>query len=375
MPEISIILPVYNSQKYIFRCLKALQQQSFKDIEILCVDDGSTDQSVKLLKNFAAKDERFRLFFQKNKGPGPARNLALTHARGKYIMFCDSDDYYDANICQLMKDSLEKEQTDAVCCDCILEEEDTEHGRTQNDISSYKLNFQGKLILNNTDRLKINVFLWNKIFKKTLIDKYCITFPATKEHDDLAFVRQYLFIAKNIFGLKQGLYHYCLHSSSLMATLVCEPQKANRWNLLEAWRHLAHFIIRIEQWQKARILLATEFWNHLAFLQKCFHWSNFSDGDLDKFSYYLNDLPLMEKDVPIMQTLYWLKQKKFNKSPRTALNLDIRYYWAKFLPCYRKLTSPQKKRIFIFGLEIYKEDLLTGTKRFLGFLKTTPSDH
>ena len=90
--KISVILPVYNVEKYLRQCLDTIIGQTLKEIEILCVDDGSTDNSAKILEEYAQKDQRVKVFTQKNAGAGAARNLGLRHASGKYLSFQDSDD-------------------------------------------------------------------------------------------------------------------------------------------------------------------------------------------------------------------------------------------------------------------------------------------
>lgn len=94
MPIISIILPVYNAEKYLGKCLDSLKVQTFPDIEILCVDDGSQDGTRGFVKNICWADKRFKLLSQPNSGPAAARNLGLRNAAGRYLMFCDADDWY-----------------------------------------------------------------------------------------------------------------------------------------------------------------------------------------------------------------------------------------------------------------------------------------
>ena len=91
-PTVSIIVPVYNAAKYLRNCLESCRMQVLGDFEVLCVDDGSTDASPALLAEFAARDNRFRVFHQRNLGAGPARNMALDEARGQYVCFLDADD-------------------------------------------------------------------------------------------------------------------------------------------------------------------------------------------------------------------------------------------------------------------------------------------
>lgn len=96
-PLVSIIVPVYNTEKYIRECLNSLIQQSYSHIEIIAVDDGSTDNSLCLLKKLAAKDSRLKVFSQPNQGVSAARNLALSKATGTYVMFVDADDWIDSS--------------------------------------------------------------------------------------------------------------------------------------------------------------------------------------------------------------------------------------------------------------------------------------
>lgn len=96
-PLVSIIVPVYNTEKYISECLHSLIQQSYSHIEIIAVDDGSTDNSLKILNDISAKDKRLKVFSQPNQGVSAARNLALSKATGEYIMFVDADDWIDSS--------------------------------------------------------------------------------------------------------------------------------------------------------------------------------------------------------------------------------------------------------------------------------------
>ena len=92
-PKVSIIIPVFNVEMYLKECLDSVLGQTLKDIEVICVDDGSTDASPQMLREYAEKDERLKIIYQENKGAGTARNVGMKEARGKYLFFMDSDDY------------------------------------------------------------------------------------------------------------------------------------------------------------------------------------------------------------------------------------------------------------------------------------------
>lgn len=99
-PEISIIIPVYNPGKFINKCLNSIIHQTFKNIEILCIDDGSTDNSLNILKEFQKNDKRIRIFSQENLGAAASRNLGIENSKGNYILFVDADDWIEEDMCE-----------------------------------------------------------------------------------------------------------------------------------------------------------------------------------------------------------------------------------------------------------------------------------
>ena len=107
MPKVSIIIPVYNNEKYVEKCIRSVMNQTFRDLEILVIDDGSTDKSGEILDHLAAEDKRIRLFHQENSGVAAARNKGLDSATGEYFTFVDGDDY-------IASDYIEKLHTCAV---------------------------------------------------------------------------------------------------------------------------------------------------------------------------------------------------------------------------------------------------------------------
>ncbi len=138
-PKISIIIPVYNTEKFLKECLDSCTNQTVKDIEIICVDDCSADNSYKILEEYQQKDSRIRIFKQeKNKKQGAARNRGLGIATGEYIWFVDSDDYIDTNACQILYDSIRDFNVDILCFSAIQFTETEKH-----QIFSYPQYFQG----------------------------------------------------------------------------------------------------------------------------------------------------------------------------------------------------------------------------------------
>ena len=116
MVKVSVILPVYNEEKYLPQCLDSICGQTLREIEIICVDDGSTDSSPQILEGYAKKDARVKLIRQENQFAGVARNKGMSYATGKYLSFLDADDYYAPEMLEKMAEEAEKNKADIVIC-------------------------------------------------------------------------------------------------------------------------------------------------------------------------------------------------------------------------------------------------------------------
>ena len=121
MPLISIIVPVYNVEYYLHECLESLVNQTYFNLEIILIDDGSKDASGKICDEYAAKDSRIVVVHQENAGVSQARNCGIEMASGEYIMFVDSDDWVDSDICAVLMDSLSKYKTESSMCTYVRE--------------------------------------------------------------------------------------------------------------------------------------------------------------------------------------------------------------------------------------------------------------
>ena len=115
MADISIIIPIYNAEKYLKKCIDSLVEQTKKELEFILINDGSTDDTEKIIKSY--KDKRIKYFKNKNQGIGKTRNFGIEKATGKYIMFLDSDDYLEPDSCEFLYNTAEKEKSDLVICD------------------------------------------------------------------------------------------------------------------------------------------------------------------------------------------------------------------------------------------------------------------
>ena len=268
MTDISIIIPIYNAEKYLSKCLEALENQTFRDIEIICIDDGSKDKSLEILNQFAERDSRFKVFTQKNSGPAAARNQGLQNASGKYLMFCDSDDWYEPNMCEIMYKTITEQNVDVVQCCSLTEREYDSLSRKnfENYLNNTKV---GLYTLKQNTIFLPNVLLWNKIWKKSIVDKYNIKFPSGCEHDDDAFCFMYFLVSKTVFLISQHLYHYTIRENSIMENYNNKKMK-NKWDRIIISKFIGDYLIKNKLLEKNKDVLLNIFKWQIQNLQKIF---------------------------------------------------------------------------------------------------------
>lgn len=215
IPKISIIVPVYDVEKYLPKCLNSLLEQTVKSIEIIAVNDGSTDKSLDILETYAQKDKRIRVLNHKHQGVSYTRQVGLEQVSAPSLMFCDADDWYQPTMCQEMLNALETHDVDIVKCNIVPIDEEEDLKRT--DIKSYyRVPCSGRYKITEEIKLKTNVCLVSTIFKMSFIKKFAISFPEKlKAHEDDVFMFMYLSVARNIFFLDKDLYFYWRRANSL----------------------------------------------------------------------------------------------------------------------------------------------------------------
>lgn len=209
MPKISIIVPIYNSEKYLYECLKSIQNQTFKDFECILINDGSTDDSEVICTQFL-NDNRFRLISKKNEGVSIARNVGIETAIGDYIQFVDSDDYLNENISQKMFDAISEYNSDCVICGVtsfINHPTSCIDVWTENEALCEKQDFS-KLLRKWT----VNPYIggpYNKLFKRSIIIDHKLLYEeGTSFGEDFVFNIKYFSYVQKIYILHDCLYCY-----------------------------------------------------------------------------------------------------------------------------------------------------------------------
>lgn len=233
--EVSVIIPIYNSEKYLSEALSSVVNQSFKDIEIICVDDCSTDNSAEIVENFIKNDSRIKfLKLEKNSRQGIARNEALKIATGKYIMFMDSDDILDQNAILDFYNAIENNDCDLVVSH--IENFIDGGGETEFVKSLSKFYEKIKHKQGIVEVKTINGFRSGpvaKLFKKEIIDKYNIKFSENIIHEDELFHWSYLSVSNKLYFLETSYYKRRMHSDCTMTNSKGEIKLKAYIQLLE----------------------------------------------------------------------------------------------------------------------------------------------
>lgn len=212
---VSVIIPVYNMENTLERCVESLFQQTYSDIEIILIDDGSKDDSQKVCKLLADKSEKVRYFHTENQGPGPARNLGIAKAAGSYLYFADADDYLEPNAINKMVKACKRENADLVVFGyrslnndgIVISEKHYEDATRDGD--AIRNDYSDYLIM--TSKWGIQGAPWNKLFLKEIVDQYHVEYPSLRRHEDEGFISRYMCFVNRVVFISDVLYTYYVY--------------------------------------------------------------------------------------------------------------------------------------------------------------------
>ncbi|MBQ9090230.1 MAG: glycosyltransferase [Alphaproteobacteria bacterium] len=215
-PLISVIVPIYNIEEYLSGCLDSILSQSFSDFEIIGVDDGSTDESGSILEMYAAKDNRIRVVHQKNKGLSGARNTGLDMARGEFIAFCDSDDYYHPDFLKKLYEVITETQADVATCEWIATK--SKNTGLFPDLSQFHAKIE---IVNNPIEMflsskKIRTSACFKLYRHSSLKE--LRFVERIYFEDVPFTTILMMLVHKVAITNYPLYYYYSNLSSIMRT-------------------------------------------------------------------------------------------------------------------------------------------------------------
>ena len=234
--SISVLMPVYNSEKFLSETVQAVINQSYTDWELILVDDGSTDNSKEICTKLMNDDKRIKYILQENLGVSHTRNVALENAQGKYIVFVDSDDLIHEDYLKILINSIEKNNSDISVCN-FIERKISNTGKVEDitrefypkevmemsEMKDYIMDFGNSGLLNP---------LWNKIYKREIIENNNITFDEKVETgEDFIFNLQYFRKTKKISFIKEKLYYYIRRNNNSITYQYIENMYERGWEI------------------------------------------------------------------------------------------------------------------------------------------------
>ena len=217
MPKVSVILPVYNASKYVREALDSVINQTLSDIEIICINDGSTDNSLEILEEYAQKDARIRIHSQENRGPSAARNVGMEIATGEYIGFIDADDKIDLNFYEELYKNAAKYGADIAAASIY---------RIKGHKRKFILRIPRVKVIEKTSKKyrALNLphwsYVWNKIYNTKVLKDLGFQFPEGKLYEDIVFTHEILHSTKKLVVVPKVKYYYYINSDSITNNLT-----------------------------------------------------------------------------------------------------------------------------------------------------------
>ena len=213
MVKISIIIPVYNVEKYLSRCLDSVINQTMSELEIICVNDGSTDKSGEILSDYASKDKRLIVINQENQGISVARNKALEFSTGEYVGYIDSDDWVDLDYYEKLYKSAIENNSEIVAAEILRCNDKKASPIIQFDKEQTITDFSEKLRICDVPD---SCFVWNKIYKRDFLINSGIKFIPKIIYEDILFTPKIILKSNRLSTVTNTYYHYYRHKNTLV---------------------------------------------------------------------------------------------------------------------------------------------------------------
>jgi glycosyltransferase involved in cell wall biosynthesis len=382
-PKISIIMPVYDAAKYLDKCLKSVLNQTLKEIEILCVNDGSKDSSLDILREYEKKDSRIKVFTQENSGPARARNVGLKNAKGEYIWFVDADDWCELMAAEVLYENVKEKNADMIifAARSYDEQKKVFSGTDRFGPNNSNIWLLGMIPTEYNDKLFIfkeakqwllgvPMELWNRLFKREFLIKSNIKLHTDLRMGDDCFfnIECYLKNAK-IAVLKNILYNYRIGiGSSVVSKLTSSNCIYYDYSLIMATKTNAIIKNSNIEFDTAKYLISRDF------DRICAHYNLLKGKNKIKFHIKVHNL-LNKEDTFYNQDI--LKSTKhfelLNKIKNTSL---IKYFLKNYIivktknengittiyslfgiSIVLKKVEPNRKTVYLFKLEIFKRKI------------------
>lgn len=334
--KISVIIPVYNVEKYIRECVESVLNQTLKDIEIIAVNDGSRDNSIKIIEEYLS-DARLRIINKENGGASFARNIGMKAARGEYIYFIDSDDFIEEDVLEILYRNSESEKMDIVCSCFSFYNDKTKKQKKARFTFPFEENInKGYYFLYNGEEINV----WNRLYRKEFLEKYNFRFIEGIIHEDQDFGFKTILLAENIKYIKNYGYKYRVEREG--SVMSSQKREKNLKSVQILKKELKNFFsnIQLNEFQKIRVyfkLLSLDFWEKELKNEKIIaeEIEKFEDS-LEKI-YQNNRFNCIEKQILKNDIRNLIKNKK--------INILKKIYWKNGIINFKILKNFFKKEV------------------------------
>ena len=333
-PLVSIIIPVYNVSAYLTQCLESVAGQTYQKLDIILIDDGSTDDSGSICDRFASCDARIRVFHTENRGISAARNLGIEEARGEYIMFVDSDDWIELNAVETLLEAAVRNNSLITAAHCV----DEFVGVTQTIPNSYETEriFEGKNLLNAFANGNPRHVAWNKLFVADCFSKY--RFPEGHVYEDVfttwRIMREIADNGSSVTVVPSILYHYRVRKGSVSRDVTYRELK-------DAWRA---YRTKLEGLIECKNTLLPECFNQIARVWK--HYCGFQHEEKKQAKSLISEMSEFSRTY-----LRYVKNGDFPKHTKLICSIsrvDSPFIIKAYSVAHRFRDAFKKKRIVYY---------------------------
>lgn len=341
--KISIIVPVYNVEQYVGECIESILSQSFNNIELILINDGSKDNSGSICDEYTKKDNRIKVIHKKNEGVSIARNIGIKNASGKYIAFVDSDDIVGKEIYTTMLQAIEESDSDLVMCryekvysnrnnelaieplrEGLYDKEQIFNNLILDMIGNDPLDMSKPLIMGSTCRC---------LYKKDIIDKYKIEFPVIKIAEDMLFHLYYLMSCKKVYVVNKALYYYRYNELSATNNYINNLWEALMYQLELVEDGLNKFNL-LNSKSKERLEINTFYFISWCFTNEC------NPRNPKKYREIIKEMKKISKHNKFKKVFTWKNIMKASFKERCLFTcIKLRLYTLVYLYHHKKFNS------------------------------------
>ena len=309
MPKISVIVPIYNVERYLSECINSILRQTFSDFECILINDGSTDTCGEICNNYQKIDNRIKIIHQSNKGVSAARNMGLNIAKGEYITFIDSDDIIHHSYLYYLYNTAKKYNTDLVQC---FYTQFTKNKPTDQDIDIrdkiYTLSGY-EAILKHYRNADFSFMVWDKLYSRRLVGK--LRFPEQLRNEDEFFNNHILLECEKIIQIPQSLYYYRVHQISFSKKIFSEQNL----DILDV-THDAFIFFAEKNCTEILPFVAKEFWRRFyKYVRRAIKNNCFPQVKEQQIRVFCQDL--LSAGYPPQNPFIYVMAKMFTSCPRS----------------------------------------------------------